>query len=144
MKYSAIFLFLLLSCNPYKALRRDSFAYTTNGVAQSLDLRVPKGYRKSVETDAAGNRLQTYTYDNGASLYFVDLANDSSYRSIDTSLHIGKPQLYGGIFYKELDSSHTRFWREVFAKDLRFGYRKAAPDKQEALLDSAVNFVRLR
>jgi hypothetical protein len=144
-RFLIVFLLLLaVACNPYKALRKDSFTYTTNGVAQSLDLRVPKGYRKTIETDAAGNIIQTYSYSNGAALYFIDLAHDSSYRSIDTALHIGKPQLYGGIFYKELDSSHSRFWREVFAKDLRFGYRKAAPETQEAVLDSAVNFVQIR
>ncbi|MCW3073518.1 MAG: hypothetical protein JWP69_587 [Flaviaesturariibacter sp.] len=145
MKSSLLILLLfLISCNPYKALRRDRFAYTEGGIIKSLDLRVPKGYDKKVETDAWGNQVQTYTYGNGASLYFLHLANDSSYRSIDTAFHIGQPQLYGGLFYKELDSSHRRFWREVFVKNFRFGYKKVVPETQEALLDSALNFVRVR
>ncbi|MDB5253407.1 MAG: hypothetical protein JWP27_2576 [Flaviaesturariibacter sp.] len=147
MKRNAFFPALLLvgffSCNPYKALRHDSFTYTVDGSAQTMQLKVPKGGRKRVETDSAGNRAQVYSYGNGARLYFVKLAPGGSYPSADTTDHIGKAQLHGGLFYKELGAD-GRYWREVFAHGFRMGYRGATPDQQEARFDSSLNYVRVR
>jgi hypothetical protein len=132
---------LLFSCNPYKAMRRDTFTYPAGTGTQTLALKVPKGGRKRVETDSAGNRAQVYSYDNGARLFFVQLAPGGSYPSADTTDHIGKAQLHGGIFYKELGSD-GRYWREVFAPGFRMGYRGAAADTQEARMDSSLNYVK--
>ncbi|MDB5195705.1 MAG: hypothetical protein JWP88_75 [Flaviaesturariibacter sp.] len=144
----SILLFLLfavfVACNPYKALRNDSFTYTTNGVLQTIALKVPKGYtNKQEETDAAGNLGRTYRYSNGATLYFVYAANDTSFQRFDSTEQVARPQLNGGIFYKWQEPATERFWRTVFNKNMRFGYTNATIDKQEALLDSALNFVRV-
>lgn len=141
--FCLMFLMMIYSCNPYKALRTDRFSYTENGLKKTLELKVPKGFTKEKnEVDSAGSEKQTFRYANGAELYFMHLASPNSYPDFDTANHIGKQQLHGGLFYKEQDAAQ-RFWREVFVKNFRFGYRHAKIDKQEALLDSALNFVRV-
>src|SRR5215213_4485803 len=108
------FLFFLLigcaSCSLFDGMRRNSFVYADG---QTLPLAVPKSFRKvNVQTDAAGNRIQVFSYADGGSLYFYYGDSTKEYQPIDTSMHIAKFYPGNVLFYKGQDNSNKLFWRE--------------------------------
>ena len=138
MKY---FLFLLLiscaSCSLFDGMRRNSFAYADG---QTLPLVVPKGFKKAnMQTDAAGNKTQVFSYSGGETLYFYYGDTTKNYPPIDTSMHIGKFYPENVLFYKGQDNSNGSFWRESRYKNFRFGYKNVSTVR-EALFDSSVNY----
>ena len=63
-----------------------------------------------------------------------------NYQLIDTTLHIPKPHLQGGIFYKGIDSME-RWWREAQPPSFRIGYLNVNKENEVAF-DSAVNYIK--
>jgi len=105
-----------------------------------IKLRVPKGYDKMEwTTDSTGHKTLTYDYGGGQQLYF---STDNQFSAwIDTSQHMPRPHLHGGVFYKGV-SPQLQFWREVYSQGLRYGYR-SVPRGSETVFDSALNYLRV-
>lgn len=136
----AILVLGLSSCFLLSNFKKGSFSYSADGVSRAVPLVVPKGFNRVEQvTDAAtGNQEVFYRYPGKALLYFV-VAQDTSkeYQWIDYRLNV--PQaIYGGRFYKGIDSSDL-YWRETRAGKYRAGYVNIRRgDDWE--FDSAVNY----
>jgi hypothetical protein len=133
-------LIFLVACNPYKSLRRQSLSFTQGDTSMQVSVLIPRGASRSTGLDSGGHTFYNYRYRNGAILFFNSSAQ---FKSIgpDTSMHVGKEQLNGGLFYK-MQTADGDYQRDVLRGRLWFGYRKAEAGKQEARLDSAMNSVR--
>jgi hypothetical protein len=126
-----------VSCSLFDGLKKDSFAY--NG-AETLPLYVPKGFKKKdLQTDAAGNKMQVFSYSNGGELYFYFGDPTIEHLSIDTSMNVAKQYPENVLFYKGQDNSNGLFWRESRYKNFRFGYKNVSYDR-EGWFDSSLNY----
>jgi hypothetical protein len=134
-----VILFLLggVSCSLFDGMRKNSFAYNDQ---ESLPLFIPKGFKKmNLQTDAAGNKTQVFSYSNGGELYFYFGDSTKEYRSIDTTMNIPKYYPENVAFYKGQDSSNGLFWRESRYKNFKFGYKNVSVDR-EGWFDSSLNY----
>ncbi|HYH16934.1 MAG TPA: hypothetical protein VD794_16995 [Flavisolibacter sp.] len=102
---------------------------------------VPKGFKREAKiADSLGNQGVVYHYLGGAEFYVLYAPLEDSSQTFDTSVHIPKPHLQGGIFYKGIDSTE-RWWREAQPPFFRVGYRNVDTES-EVQFDSAVNYVK--
>ena len=134
-----LFFFLIgcASCSLFDGMRKNSFVYADG---QTLPLVVPKGFRKAnVQTDAAGNRIEVFSYAGGGTLYFYYGDTIKEYQPIDTSMHIGKFYPENVLFYKGQDNRNGLFWRESRFRNFRFGYKNVSANR-EGWFDSSVNY----
>jgi hypothetical protein len=139
MRNLLIILIFLFACSPYRGMQKKSIDVE----GSQYHILLPKHYQRSEQKkDELGNMVQFYYYDDGAYLFFAKRAAGSVF-PIDTSLNIGKEQLHGGLYYKMIDDK-DQLSRDVMVKDYWFGYRHAEAGKQEALFDSAMNYVRVK
>jgi hypothetical protein len=130
----------LVACNPYKSLRSDRVSLPAAG---ELALKVPKGYRDArTDTEAGGRVVRSYQYSDGAVFYVAFLPSGGDLQPIDHSLHVPGFSSVGDTLFKERSGS-GRYWREDRKGLLRAGYVNVDEGKQEALFDSAVNFIHV-
>jgi len=102
---------------------------------------VPKGFKREEKiTDSLGNQGVIYHYLGGAEFYVLYAPLADNYQVFDTALHIPKPFLQGGLFFKGIDSTE-RWWREAQPPSFRIGYRNVSSES-EVLFDSAVNYLK--
>ncbi|HZF65454.1 MAG TPA: hypothetical protein VEZ55_13245 [Chitinophagaceae bacterium] len=131
----AAFLFLLVSCNSLRGLKKQDFSYAGN---KHLSLLVPKKFKKQeFFSDSAGNQAKIYTYSDGAVLYFAYGDSSKQYQYISRSMNIPKQHPGGGWMYKGQDSTQL-FWREVNLPGFKFGYWNVSSGR-EIKFDTAVN-----
>ena len=143
MKRAAPFLFLLLACNPYKALRPAEADFSAAQGPGNFSFRVPKGWKSvRAETDSAGRPVRLYDY-GGGTVFYVAYAPMGGYiQPIPHDRHIAKLLPSGDTLYKEQSDASGRLWREDIKGTLRAGYINVKEGKAEALFDSAVNSVK--
>ena len=140
--FCLLLIVILPSCFLLKDHKRRTFTYT-NAEGQSTDVAiiVPKGFKRT-ETikDSLGHEGVLYHYSDDARFYVVHFPDTGNYVAIDTFVHIAKPHLQGGIFYKGIDST-KRWWREAQPPSFRIGYYNIKSEN-EVLFDSAVNYIQ--
>jgi hypothetical protein len=139
MRYLVIVLIFLFACSPYRGMQKRSISVD----GSNYSILIPKHYKRSEQKkDELGNMVQFYYYDDGAYLFFAKRAAGTMF-PVDTSLNIGKEQLPGGLYYKMVNDKN-KLSRDVLVKEFWYGYRNAEAGKQEALFDSAMNYVRVK
>lgn len=129
---------VIISCSSIKGLRKKEFVYSDRAGDQKIHLLVPKGYRKELIRDTLGNKLQLYTYRNGAALYFIYGDTTVNFQYINLQYNIPKEHPAGGWMFKGIDSTGL-FWREVRQGMFRVGY-KNIPGASEFKFDTVVNY----
>ncbi|MFN2438404.1 MAG: hypothetical protein ABR503_04330 [Chitinophagaceae bacterium] len=136
-------LFLLIitsSCSFLNGFKRRQFQYRDNSSFQEIALLIPKGFNgEKKNIDSAGNQQQSYSYENGAVLYFAFLSDTTKeYQPILEERHITRLHPAGGYYYKGRDSNGL-YWRELRQNNFRAGYKNISPEI-EAKFDSAINY----
>ncbi|RYY85882.1 MAG: hypothetical protein EOO15_15870 [Chitinophagaceae bacterium] len=143
MKRAFPFLFVLIACNPYKALRPASADFASAQGPAGIRFQVPKGWKKvRSETDSAGRLVQLYDYGSGTVFYVAYAPKGGTIQPIPRDRHVPKLLPSGDTLYKEQADASGRIWREDMKGRLRAGYFNVNEGKSEALFDSAVNSVR--
>lgn len=134
---SLVVLVILCSCSP---VRQRSFTYSDGGEERSVNVLVPRGYRKETKaTDAAGNTVARWDY--GKAVFYVAYLRDSNFllQPIDTAMNIPRiSDATGALVFKGQDKQ-SLYWREVRQPPFRVGYQFVAPE-QEYNFDSASNY----
>lgn len=139
MRLSSLLLLLLCSgCALLSDYRRQHFDVDA---ANRVALRVPRGFvNKQASTDSAGHHTLTFRYPFGGYLFVTNDTMLAQY--IDTAVHLAKPHIHGGRFYKGV-MPNLQVWREVYSQKLRYGYGNVGLET-EPLFDSSLNFIRYR
>ena len=136
--YLFILVVLFSSCSLFDAMKKKSFVYKERGLEETLPLLVPKGYKSVNVIDSGGNKVQTYTYGDGAVLYFAYGDTTNKIQSIDTTVNISKVYPEAIPYFKVLDSNNL-FRRESRFGNLRLGYKNVGWE-HEARFDSSINY----
>jgi len=134
---SILLLFCLSSCFLFNKLKKDSVSFSGEPAKTVV---IPKGrYKKTFETDSAGNEANLFKYGDGTVLYFARM-KDTSFplQPIDYQNNVPKV-IYQSVFFKGLDSTLQYYWRESRNEPYRFGYRNALAG-EEWLFDSSLNY----
>ena len=140
--YCLLLIVILPSCFLMRDHKKRTFTYTAaTGQSNKVDIIIPKGFKKEERVkDSVGNEGVFYHFSDDARFYIMHFVDTGSYVAIDTGVHIPKPHIQGGIFYKGIDST-KRWWREAQPPSFRIGYYNVN-NENEALFDSAVNYIR--
>ncbi|TCZ73691.1 hypothetical protein [Flaviaesturariibacter aridisoli] len=143
MKRVAPFLFLLVACNPYKALRPATADFAAGQGPAALSYKVPKGWKNvRSETDSAGRPVKLYDYGGGTVFYVAYAPKGGNIQPIPRDRHVPRLLPSGDTLYKEQSEQTGRIWREDVKGALRAGYINVKEGTSEALFDSAVNSVK--
>jgi hypothetical protein len=140
--FLVLLIVLFESCFLFRDHKRRPFSYTdASGTTATVATIVPKGFkRQEVIKDSLGQQGVVYHYLNGARFYVLYSPLGGNFQKFDTAIHIPKPHLQGGIFYKGIDSTE-RWWREAQPPFFRIGYLNVNSDNEVAF-DSAVNYLK--